>query len=398
MNQQPEPQHCSFQVTLAELVHHKRKLIDVPYDLSIRETLALMNKENLICIPVYGSPGKWISCGGFNVVVHGCQYIGLLSLADLLVFMTNEKSGYLDSNEIADRLNSLTAVEVLGSTAESQTLWMEPAHKTLSYTMERFAKGGHYLLAHDEKNVDRDVKILSQTDVIKYLHANASLIPVVKVTLNRPVGHFANTQVESVSESASMLVALELLRTVRAVPVLSRDGQLVSTLSLSDLRGYYRRPTDFTKIVNGVPKMTTVGEYLISCQNPMRAPITVAPTDPLSSALQKMIDHKVHRVWIYQEPTKFRSGLAGVVSMTDIIRAIYDADQKCISDSFHSSQVLKAGSTENTEKSIAQESSPNTTFKISGSSSLGRSHQNFDVCMSRPDKDEDSSEEGKRVL
>lgn len=405
-------EHTSFQVTLAELVHQKRKVIAIPFDFSIRETLAVMNKENLICVPIYGSPGKWISCGGFNVVVQGCQYIGVLTLADLLVFMLNDDSGYLDT-DVAARMEKVTAVEALGATQESQTLWVEPAHRPLTYSMERFAKGVHYLLVHDEQTADRDLKILSQTDVIKYLHTNASTCPVIKVTLARPVGHFACTSVESVSVSTSMLVALGLLRSVRAVPVLSRDGELVSTLSLSDLRGYYRHPTDFTKLVGGVTKMTTVGEYLSACHGGrMREPVSVGALEPLSSAVQKMVERRVHRVWIRQEPTKFRDALAGVVSMTDVIRAVYEADQKCLSESFHPAPPLPPLSQSKNEQlestdddnvttkmeatATTNASDGSTCSKCPGPGSLERSHQNFDVCMTGPE--EEGDEESKRVL
>ncbi len=122
-------------------------------------------------------------------------------------------------------------------------------------------------------------------------------------------------------------------------------GHIVANLSATDFRGVQRVIHETTRsliAVNQLGRMT-VREFLNARYgHHLLPPITMRPEDPISVALEKMVLSHVHRVWItvaereVDASADSSEGMArsrrcvpvGVVTMTDVIRAAYNAETR----------------------------------------------------------------------
>lgn len=64
---------------------------------------------------------------------NGVQYIGVVSIVDLLTFILN-------GDDAEERITSRIS-QAIGSTRESMSLWVEPVDRPLYFAMEQFCKG-----------------------------------------------------------------------------------------------------------------------------------------------------------------------------------------------------------------------------------------------------------------
>lgn len=125
-----------------------------------------------------------------------------------------------------------------------------------------------------------------------------------------------------------MARALLALKTHIALPVVDKDGIIVSTLSTSDLRGCQR-----TLLSSSSPRATashlgslTIREFLVSSHSHhLPPPVLCHPEDSIRSAVSKMIEKRIHRVWVSDDVRGSRRGV-GVVSMTDVMRVVFNAE------------------------------------------------------------------------
>jgi len=102
------------------------------------------------------------------------------------------------------------------------------------------------------------------------------------------------------------------LSQVNALAVVDEHGKLVGTLSGSDLRGM-----SHDKIAT---VLLPVMEFLkAQHQEGLKSPVTCSKSDTVVSVVKKMLDHKVHRVWLQNEagePT-------GVISLSDLALFVF---------------------------------------------------------------------------
>ena len=95
---------------------------------------------------------------------------------------------------------------------------------------------------------------------------------------------------------------------VGALGIVDTNGELVGTLSASDVRGMQEQ--DLPQLF--LPVMTFLRKRGIN----NRKPIFVGIESTLEEVIKEMLDGRVHRVWICSDDKK----PIGVVTMTDIVR------------------------------------------------------------------------------
>ena len=314
------PAQSFSSVQVIELIDKKRDLMCISSKQTIGETLELLLNEKLISVPIYGEPNHWISCGGFNLIVDNKQFIGIVSLADLLLFVLKA-----DTTGGQKEAMLQPAYKALGLTNESLSLWAVTSTTPLSQAMELFCKGIHHCLIytnnHEANTTLRPMKILSQYDIINYFNDSMNNYSILQLIGNKPINLFATIHVITIHISDTMIHALDLLTRCTCIPVLDKQGEIVTNLSLSDLKGHY-------PLLLTMSNTYTVYEFLNEIyQGELKHPVYVTATEPLRIVIHMMIIHKIHRVWIRQTPSTFKDAVAGVVTMTDVIKAVYDADQ-----------------------------------------------------------------------
>jgi CBS domain-containing protein len=175
-------------VTVGDLVSEKRHLIGVEASTPVGTVLNLLKEENILSVAVYGTQGSWLGSGGVDLVSNHRQYIGIVSMMDLLAYILRGNPETVLNQRI---------VEAVGSTSESLTLWVEPASRPLFFALEQFCKGSnfslssqsypagtHRALVHDEKAEGSPIRMLTQTDVVHYLIRHRDTFPHLEVSFS----------------------------------------------------------------------------------------------------------------------------------------------------------------------------------------------------------------------
>lgn len=109
--------------------------------------------------------------------------------------------------------------------------------------------------------------------------------------------------------------------------MLDENQKLVGTLSASDLRGYapfFLGPFSSVLILffSGLTDETLstllqpVNQFISNAGQ--KGPIRCFPDDKLDMAINKLVESKVHRLWVTDENDK----PVGVLSLTDVIRTV----------------------------------------------------------------------------
>ncbi|KAK6153747.1 hypothetical protein DH2020_013386 [Rehmannia glutinosa] len=172
---------------------------------------------------------------------------------------------------------------IIGHCLESLSLWTLNYNTSILDCMEVFSKGIH-----------------------------RALVPVD--------GHLENVGGVELMESASsyhMVTQMDLIKFLKG-----KDRKLVGTFSATDLRGcpisqlqscLHMNIVDFLEKLLDTPQQEACG-----LRTSTREHITCQPESLLREVVDKAINSHVHRVWVVDG----RGLLAGLVSLTDIIRVI----------------------------------------------------------------------------
>lgn len=130
-------------IKLEDIILHKKYLISIESSITINNVLNLLKDENILSVPIYGLEGSWLGSGGVNLIANHRQYIGIISIIDILVYILNHSSNSSNIHNFESILNH-RIVDVIGSTNESLSLWVESPTRPLYYVLEQFCKGYFY--------------------------------------------------------------------------------------------------------------------------------------------------------------------------------------------------------------------------------------------------------------
>jgi CBS domain-containing protein len=272
---------------------------------TISDVLHRMEKKRLISLPV----------------VELAVVIGSVSVYDIaMYFQTGEKA----RRWTKPILKVLNFIAITGGRKMTRTMthWI-PYPLSTVLTLESlvipFSSGMHRILI-EVKSIDgftRHLRNVSQTDVLRYIYEYQNLLPPDLVQHNLKSLEAVTQNVVTCKTTDNLLDSLKLLdycyMTALAV-VEPQNGELVSTLSASDLR-YMKRDT-LAKL-----NEMTVKQFLAnnSNHNDMRKPVMIDEyTDGLITAIERMLFSRTHRLWLVDD---FRRPY-GVLSMSDIFRVI----------------------------------------------------------------------------
>ena len=107
--------------------------------------------------------------------------------------------------------------------------------------MEQFSKGVHRaLVVPNVGDEATGVKFLTQTDVVSCLFTHHSVSASLRVIFDQPMEQFQRPDLVTITSESSFIVALQIMLEAKvwAVAIVDKDtGVLISTLSVSDLRG-----------------------------------------------------------------------------------------------------------------------------------------------------------------
>lgn len=295
---------CATKV--GDVVAGKGPVKSVDCRTTIAATLDLLNELGVTTIAVYGEVGHWL--GDYQLVCGRKQYIGMISILDILSFLTRRPDAIETflQNHISD---------TIGSTQETMTVWTESADRPLFFCMEQFCRGTHHAFCVGDPSVEP--KMLSQSDLVAYVLSHETAMPHISCALDQTVGSIASAATDLVNVSDKLSDALRLLVKHHALPVVDSNGVVLSTLSASDMKG------QLGAMVAIIAPMTVLDYLLYQNDNIAPSPFVVPATTTVRDAAKALLLRGMHRVWLQPETER---SFPGVVSLTDVIRLIFAAE------------------------------------------------------------------------
>eukprot|EP00013_Stygamoeba_regulata_P026284 CAMPEP_0177660790 /NCGR_PEP_ID=MMETSP0447-20121125/18258_1 /TAXON_ID=0 /ORGANISM="Stygamoeba regulata, Strain BSH-02190019" /LENGTH=310 /DNA_ID=CAMNT_0019165939 /DNA_START=32 /DNA_END=964 /DNA_ORIENTATION=+ len=164
--------------------------------------------------------------------------------------------------------------------------------------------------------------VVSQKILLNHLHKRLAQHPLP--CLEKPLSAMVDCsgQVVFIREDSTALDAYRLMwdEKVSGVPILDNDNHILSNLSSGDLRAC-RWNSGFLEfsalLMNAVDFLRVSRSHDMNVKAPS---IACSVSTPLAQAITKLVATKVHRLYIKAE----NSGLAGVLSLTDVLTALWD--------------------------------------------------------------------------
>ncbi|CAD6248012.1 unnamed protein product [Miscanthus lutarioriparius] len=373
---------------VVELARAKRRLVEVPYTATLAHTANALLAARVSGVAVAAPPGHWIGAGGSMILesdpATGAvrkHYIGMVNMLDILAHIAEASDDAEADGEGVDldRRMAVPVSSVIGHSLEGLTLWtLHPTTSVLD-CMETFNKGVHRALVPLESSADNVVavdlvesapeyRMLTQMDVVRFLRAHGAERGGVLSRTVRELGA-VNDAVFAVAGGTKVIDAIRAMRaaSLTAVPVVDAaavgsgtetlqygNGQrAIETFSATDLRDCpvaRLQPwlgisvTEFKRKVaeyrasnrpvvpgadatdTGTPADTPAGAAVAtddeqSEQQQESALVTCSPDSTLGEAIGAAASSHVHRLWVVDE----EGLLCGVVSLTDILRAVREA-------------------------------------------------------------------------
>lgn len=359
-------------------------LIQVSASASVKEALGLMHRLRVSALPVWARPGEWIGAGGSNIVEKNeitgeseKHYIGILNVLDVLSFVAETAScssqlTLATRNRNSSREYWMAALEetrvssLVGKSMEGLTVWTVPQTASLDATMEVLSKGVHRVLvpfsSHstsssyprivdpithiEHKTEASSYEMVTQTDIAMFIldsaGENESLCRVLELSVED-----ARAVQDCVVAVAGRMKILDAIRCLQqtglsAAPVvmecpenldddpillMGHGKHVIGTFSASDFRGYDETLLESFPDLNVINFLSKVQKEAAE-DGHLRDPITCTATDKVQEVLKRIVRNRVHRVWVVKGHTR---ELKGVVSLTDILGAIWRECRKSFS-------------------------------------------------------------------
>jgi len=294
----------SLTTSIREFVEAKnRAVITVPKELTVRQTLELFKKENILSAPVVNDKLKFLG------------FVDVLDLVALVVKLASrtEATTVLPA-EFFDR-----GIETAINLSERNPCESIPDNQTIADLIERFCDviscGSLHRVAVLDSSEDGLVYgILTQSDVVSFITENLTKFDLkANEALRSPLNQLFRDHVETVNQKQTLLEALALLdlHRIQGLAVVDDSFKLIGNISASDLRG-----TDPDSLKNALwrPVLGLVKHNPVSCN----------AGSTLGEVLRLIKTEKVRRVYV----TNDTGHPVGMVSLGDIIRLARPKDYK----------------------------------------------------------------------
>ncbi len=247
-------------------------------------------------------------------VVEGDQVVGMVSDRDLLLAGGADAASARNAADGPQEVSQVMACPVY-------TLPEEASVKQAAIAILERRIGAVPLLAGG-RNGDRPrlSGLLTETDLLRQLQRAGTRPGPAQDLLRLPVSDVMTTDVFTVAPRATLYDVLSVLRDrrVRHVPVVGTEV-LVGIISDRDLRRAFARSAACD--AEAEPK----DEHSIGLQPATeimtRKVLTTAPYCPINDAVEVLVETRVHAL-----PVVADERLLGIVTQTDIVRAIITSD------------------------------------------------------------------------
>jgi len=140
--------------------------------------------------------------------------------------------------------------------------------------------------------------IVSQSDVIKFLHRNLALLGDFATKTIEEL-HLASTtdadEIAILPQDQTTIQSFQELaaRQMSAAPIVGKDGVMLGTLSISDLKSLRRESVSSLLLPSS--------QYKDPTQGGIKPDVVCTLTDTLGDVITKLASSNVHRVWVLDD-------------------------------------------------------------------------------------------------
>ncbi|KAJ3187102.1 hypothetical protein HDU85_007140 [Gaertneriomyces sp. JEL0708] len=338
-------------------------LIELPAEASVQDALTLIRTHNILAVAVWGKKGRWLGAGATEAYAGDKQYIGIVSILDIvnyvLSLLPDDPSAGSPAPALGGahpNLSSKRVIELIGASDETRSLWVARPDTPLRLSLAPIGRGIHRVLVPSQPEVvdqalgargpspssgqvtlENTFRLVTQTDVIRFLLAHIKEDADLERTLQESVerlglvgearGSFVVTA--DVTSSAAVILKQMAAHSLNAVPVVNGhlNGVLVGTLSISDLRSYLAAQDhdDLMRIMLNLQALS-VAQFLqkVKPESPaghaagMGNGVWCHSETPVVQVMRRAVDARVHRLWVVDK----ESVPLGVVTYTDLIALV----------------------------------------------------------------------------
>ena len=284
----------STEITLGDLVANGSNVVVANEDTTIDCLLkSLQNDEKTV----------------IGVVDKHDDFIGLINTFDIMTYVAY--SGCPDDKLDENRVKSVFSTPIGNLTGvfhkETNRIWGYDQNAPLSKILEPMCKGVHRAIVIMN---DGTLKLISQTDLLKYAFDNIDKFPVAKKQLGEIELH--SKPVISLPNDRPVLHGFKRMEMeqVLALPIVDARGSLVAVLSSSDIKRVN------TSNMGNI--LLPVCEFLRE-NGQLREPEIVKKTDTLESVISMLLNAHIHHTWIVDESNT----PVLTISYSDIIKLLW---------------------------------------------------------------------------
>jgi len=275
---------------------------------SIEDTLQILSENKFLSAPV------------FQLSEGNKQYLGFVDCLDIVYYLVANRTQKEESQLLLVPLSTFWRDPQLPPLLRKKQIFVLEPTTPLDQVVQIFITPQepcsifyHHILVRQYGDFQLEHRILSQTDVITFLSKKLpnTLLQTraENMGLANPLG---KPNLTVMSEDHFTFEGFQKMyeEHITALPIVNKEGKLITTLSSSDTRGLNRK--------NLGDIMLTILDYLKKRHGELIHPITCFSSDTLEEIITKILVGKVHRVWVINSQEK----VMGVISNTDILRVI----------------------------------------------------------------------------
>ncbi|KAI9136689.1 hypothetical protein BKA69DRAFT_1102585 [Paraphysoderma sedebokerense] len=231
---------------------------------------------------------------------------------------------------------------VLGLTSESFSLMKIKSNESVMRLMDLFKRGVHRALVVDNQNNEENAKVVTQFDVVCWLHKNKHQFGEVMETkadgvmqssmqyktdqdpnqpIHLPESRWSGSRMKFALHMQSDFNALSgfrmmYLHKMSSLAIVDQSGKLVENLSVSDLRGLSRDkiPLVLKPVLDYIKEI----RQTIPKEKQHHGLVMITKDDMLGKAIDLCMENKLHRCWVVDEEGKPLS----VITLSDIIGTV----------------------------------------------------------------------------
>ena len=295
------------ELLIKDVVGVARPVHSVRGSATVEEVVQFLAAHHISSAPIVDAQGQLSGIIDYSDVLHHFVAFGM-NAKESLQKSTWEKFRVLYLSDISSR-NPLMRL-----TCEDK----------LTDALELLFSGVHRILIVDPENRRHCINILTQSDLLKFLNAHSELIPLpkqLKSVAEQDLGTQSSSgyRMYSVLPSTPAREAFQKMKLTNmgALPIVDEKGSIISQISASDIRVIFSDSIQLELLdLTSLNFVEKVREKSANSRRDLL--IFVTPDINASGVLAKMVDEKVHRVFITDNMTSFR----GVISISDLFEIL----------------------------------------------------------------------------